>query len=143
MLVRWDPIREMAGLQRDINRLFEGSTGQKNGFGETRFPLLDVSESEQGIVIRALLPGMSKEDVKISLHQGVLSITGERKAPEMPGKARVVRSERTTGRFQRTVKLLKPIQDDQVKASLTDGVLTLSLPLQEEAKPRQIEVAVN
>jgi HSP20 family protein len=143
MLVRWDPIREMAGLQRDINRLFEGNPGQKNGFGETRFPLLDVSESEQGIVIRALLPGMSKEDVKISLHQGVLSITGERKAPEMPGKSRVVRNERTTGRFQRTVKLLKPIQDDQVKASLTDGVLTLSLPLQEEAKPRQIEVAVN
>ena len=143
MLMRWDPIREMAGLQRDINRLFEGNAGQKNGLGETRFPLLDVSESEQGIVIRALLPGMSRDDVKISLHQNVLSITGERKAPEMPENARVLRSERTAGRFQRTVKLLKPIQDDHVKASLADGVLTLSLPLREEAKPRQIEVAVN
>ena len=143
MLMRWDPIREMAGLQRDINRLFEGNAGQQNGFGETRFPLLDVSESEHSVVVRALLPGMSKDDVKISLHQNVLSITGERKEPDMPENARVVRSERTTGRFQRTVKLLRPIQDDQVKASLTDGVLTLSLPLREEAKPRQIEVAVN
>jgi HSP20 family protein len=143
MMTRWDPFREMASLQRDINRLFEGSSGRQNGFGDTRFPLMDVSESETGVVIRALVPGMSKDDVKISLHQNVLSITGERKEPALPEKARVVRSERSTGRFQRTLRLRKPIQDDKVTAHLTDGVLTLTLPLKEEAKPRQIEVAVS
>lgn len=143
MMSRWDPFREMASLQRDINRLFDGSSGRQNGFGETRFPLMDVSESDQGIVIRALLPGMTKDDVKISLHQNVLSITGERRETELPEKARVVRAERATGRFQRTLRLRKPIQDDRVQARLTDGVLTLTLPLKEEAKPRQIDVAVN
>jgi len=143
MMTRWDPFREMASLQRDINRLFDWNTGRQNGFGETRFPLMDVSESENGIVIRALLPGMSKDDVKISLHQNVLSISGERKESELPEKARLVRSERSSGRFQRTLRLRKPVQDDKVAARLADGVLTLTLPLREEAKPRQIEVAVN
>lgn len=143
MLMRWDPFREMASLQRDINRLFEGNGGRQNGFGDTRFPLMDVSESENGVVIRALLPGMNREDVKISLHQNVLSITGERKEPELPEKARVVRSERSVGRFQRTLRLRKPIEDGKVSARLSDGVLTLTLPLKEEARPRQIEVAVS
>ena len=143
MMRRWDPFREMASLQRDINRLFEGSSGRQNGFGETRFPLMDVSESEHGIIVRALLPGLSRDDVKISLHQNVLSISGERKPPEVPDNARVVRSERSAGRFQRTLRLRRPIQVDSVTAKLVDGVLTLSLPLQEEAKPRQIEVAVS
>jgi HSP20 family protein len=133
----------MASLQRDINRLFEGNGGRQNGFGDTRFPLMDVSESENGVVIRALLPGMNREDVKISLHQNVLSITGERKEPELPEKARVVRSERSVGRFQRTLRLRKPIEDGKVSARLSDGVLTLTLPLKEEARPRQIEVAVS
>jgi HSP20 family protein len=133
----------MASLQRDINRLFEGTSGRQNGFGETRFPLMDVSESEKGIVIRALVPGLSKEDIKISLHQSVLSITGERKDPALPDKARVVRSERSSGRFQRTLRLRTPLQEAKVSAGVADGVLTLTLPLKEEARPRQIEVAVS
>ena len=143
MLMRWDQSRELAGLQRDINRPFEGDYGRQNGLGDTRFPLMDVSESENNVVFRALLPGVSKDEVRISLRQNVLSITGDRKEPEMPENARVVRSERPTGRFQRTVKLLKPIQDDKVTARLADGVLTLDIPLKEEAVPRRIEVAVN
>jgi HSP20 family protein len=142
MLMRWDPFREMAGLQQDINRLFEGWSGRENGFGETRFPLMDVSENDQGIVVRALLPGMTKEDVTVSLHQNVLSIAGERKMTDIPESARIIRSERLTGRFQRTLRLGKPVELDKVKAELTDGVLTLTLPLKEEAKPKQIEVAV-
>jgi HSP20 family protein len=143
MLMRWDQFRELAGPQRDINRLLEGDSGRQNGFGETRFPLMDVSESENDVVIRALLSGVSKDDVKVSLHQNVLSITGDRKEPEMPEDATIVRSERPTGRFQRTVKLLRPIQDDKVTARLADGVLTLDIPLKEEAKPRRIDVTVN
>lgn len=148
MMMRWDPFREMAALQRDINQLFEGTSGaeggtvSQNGFGETRFPLMDVSETANSIVVRALVPGLGKDDVKVSIHQNVLSITGERKAPEIPEKAIVVRSERPAGRFQRTLRLLKPLQVDKVDAQLRDGVLTLTLPLKEEARPRQISVSV-
>jgi len=148
MLMRWDPLREMTALQRDINQLFEGTFGSEgapggqNGFGETRFPLMDVSETADRIVVRALVPGLEKDDVKVSIHQNVLSITGERKGPEIPEKAVVVRSERPSGRFQRTLRLLKPLQVDKVEAQLRDGVLTLTLPVKEEARPRQISVAI-
>ena len=142
MLMRWNPLREMAGLQRDVNRLFEGWPGHEHGFGETRFPLMDVSENSQGIIVRALLPGMAKEDIKISIHQNVLSITGERKMTDVPESASVIRSERLTGRFQRTLRLRKPVEVDKVTAQLADGVLALTLLLKEEAKPRQIQVAV-
>jgi HSP20 family protein len=104
---------------------------------------MDISETEHEIVVRALLPGMGKEDVKISLHQNVLSISGERKAAEVPEGGRVLRSERSSGHFQRTLRLNKPVEVDQIHAGLQDGVLTLTLPLREEAKPKQIEVAVN
>ena len=143
MLVRWDPFRETRSLQRDINRLFEGVSGREDGFGETRFPLMDVSETDQAIKLRALLPGMKKEDVKISLHQNVLSISGEKKAADLPKGARLVRTERTSGQFQRTLRLRKPVDADKIQAQLKDGVLELTLPLEEEAKPRQIDLKVS
>lgn len=142
MFVRWDPFREMTALQREINRLFEGTPGRQNGLGETQFPLMDVSETANIIVVRALLPGMQKEDVRISVHQNVLSISGERKGPEAPENAVIVRSERPVGRFQRTLRLLKPMDIDRIQAQLRDGVLTVTLPLKEEARPRQIAVSV-
>ena len=143
MLMRLDPLREMASLQRDINRLFDSNSRRPNGFGETGFPLMDISETEHEIKVRALVPGLSKEDVKISLHQNVLSISGEKKPAELPEKNRMLRNERTSGQFQRTLRLNKPVELDHIQAALKDGVLTLTLPLKEEAKPKQIEVAVS
>ena len=142
MLMRWSPLREMASLQRDINRLFEGAPDRDNGFGETRFPPMDVSETDDGVKIRALLPGMGRDDVKISFHQNVLSISGEKKAPDVPEGAGVIRSERSAGRFQRTLRLRRPVEEGKIEAQLRDGVLTLTLPLREEVKPKQIEVSV-
>jgi len=142
MLMRWNPFREMAALQRDINRLFEGVGSGENGLGETRFPPMDVSETDDAVTIRALLPGMSREDVKISFHQNVLSISGEKRVSELPEGARLLRNERSAGRFQRTLRLRRLVEEGKIQAQLRDGVLTLTLPLREEVKPKQIEVSV-
>jgi HSP20 family protein len=104
---------------------------------------MDISETERDIKVRALLPGVRKEDVSISLHQNVLSISGEKRLPEPTQGARVLRQEQFQGRFQRTLRLNRPVEADRIRASLKAGVLTLTLPLKEEARPRQIQVAVD
>lgn len=142
MLMQWNPFREMAALQRDINRLFDTSPRRPNAFGETGFPLMDISETDAEIKIRALLPGMRREDVNITLHQNVLSISGEKKTNDVPENSRLLRQERVSGRFERTLRLNRPVDANKIRARLQDGVLTLSVPLKEEAKPKQITVSV-
>ena len=83
---------------------------------------------------------MKKEDIDISLHDGSLSVSGERKSEEKFADAEVYRSERFVGRFQRTIALPGAVANDQVKAQYKDGVLTVTLPKTEEAKPKQINV---
>ena len=142
MLMRWIPFREMEAVQREIGQLFEDISGRQHGFGETRFPLIDVSETADAAVVRALLPGMTKDQIKISFHNNVLSVSGEKKPAPLPEGARVIRSERASGRFQRTLRMQKPVDEDDIMARLRDGVLELTLPYKEEAKPRQIELKV-
>ena len=86
------------------------------------------------------LPGMKKEDIEISLHDGCLSISGERKSEQKFEDAEVYRAERFVGRFQRTVTLPAPVAADKAKADYKDGVLTITLPKTEEARPKQISV---
>jgi HSP20 family protein len=144
MLMRWSPVREMVSLQRDLDRMLGGlSSSRDNGFGETGLPLVDVSETEHAYKLRALVPGMSKDDINVSFHENVLTISGEKKAAELPENARVIRSERTAGQFQRTLRLRKPVDVGKTMAHLENGVLELTLPLQEAAKPKQIEVSVS
>jgi len=142
MMMRWDPFRDVAALQRDINRLFDPSSRRENGFGDTRFPLMDVSETEDGVMIRALVPAMSQDDVKITLFRNVLTISGEKRAADLPEGARALRVERSTGHFERTFRLNRPVDEDKISAHVRDGVLTLTLPLKAEAKPRQISLSV-
>ncbi|HET7624030.1 MAG TPA: Hsp20/alpha crystallin family protein [Verrucomicrobiae bacterium] len=104
------------------------------------FPPLDLREDKDNVVVTVELPGMKKEDIEISLHEGNLTISGERKEEEKSESAEVYRTERFTGRFNRVVGLPVPVATDKVKAQYKDGVLTVTLPKTEEAKPRQIEV---
>jgi len=83
---------------------------------------------------------MQKEDLDISLHEGVLTLAGERKEPEREKGTEVYRSERFVGRFQRTVALSAPVDGDKIKATYASGILTVRLPKAEAAKPKQIEV---
>lgn len=106
-------------------------------------PALDLHEDGNNIIVTAEIPGMKKEDIDVSLHDGCLSISGDRKNEWEHKEAEVYRSERFVGRFQRTVTLPAPVASDKVKAVCKDGVLTITLPKTEEAKPKKIDVNVN
>ena len=103
-------------------------------------PAVDLHEDKDNVVVRAELPGMTKEAIGISLHEGVLTLSGERKFDEPSQDAAVCRSERFVGRFQRTLSLPAPVNPDKVTATYRDGILTVTLPKTEEAKPKQIAV---
>jgi len=113
-------------------RLFSGWT-----------PSLDLYEDKDRLVVKVEVPGMKREDIDVSLHEGCLSISGERKGEEKYKEADVYRAERFFGRFQRTVALPAPVAADKVTAQYQDGILTVTLPKTEEAKPRRIDVNVN
>jgi HSP20 family protein len=105
-------------------------------------PAVDLYEDKDHLYVRAELPGLKKEAIDVSVHDGVLSISGERGLEEQKEEEETYRSERFMGRFHRTLALPKAVNVDQVKATYKDGLLTVTLPKTEEAKPKQIQVSV-
>jgi HSP20 family protein len=103
-------------------------------------PGIDLYEDKDNLYLKAELPGMKREEIEVSLHEGMLSISGERKSESKEQGAEVHRAERFFGRFQRTVTLPASVSPDKVKAQYKDGILTITLPKTEEAKPKQIDV---
>jgi HSP20 family protein len=145
-LSTWPAFGRLSDLREEIDRLFEAPLTELARTSQLLSgwtPALDMHEGNDNIVVKAELPGMKKEDIDVSLHDGSLSISGERKAEEKFENAEVYRAERFLGRFQRTVGLPAPVAADKVKAQYKDGVLTITLPKTEEAKPKQIDVQVN
>lgn len=124
-------------LNDELNRLFDTQVS------DTWTPALDVYEDKENFVVQAELPGLKREDIEVSLHDGTLTISGERKAEKRNEDAEVYRAERLVGRFQRAVGLPTTVATEKVKAGYTDGLLTITLPKTEEAKPRKIDVSVN
>jgi HSP20 family protein len=106
-------------------------------------PALDLYEDKDNLYVKVELPGMKREDIDVSLHEGSLSIAGERKSEQKHEDAEVYRAERFFGRFQRTVALPTPVASEKVKAQYKDGVLNITLPKTEEAKPKHIDVNVS
>ena len=104
---------------------------------------MDVYQEKDNLIVKVELPGMKREDIEVSLHDGSLSISGERKAGDKYQDAEVYRAERFVGRFQRSVTLPTAVAGDKIKAQYKDGILTVTLPKTEEAKPKQIEVTVD
>ena len=138
VLTPWPAFARLSDLQDEIDRLFEASSAFS---GWT--PAIELVENNDSIVVRAELPGMKKDDLEISLHEGILTIAGERKNETKVEEGGVYRSERFFGRFQRSIALPKTVATEKVKAEYKDGVLAVSLPKTEEAKPKQINVSVN
>jgi len=143
-LWNWSPFDQLSSLRNEINRLFAyGDEGSRNTeFFDLWSPALDLYEDKDNLVVKAELPGLKKEEIDISFHDGALHITGERKHEEENREAETYRSERFYGRFHRTLTLPKAVDVDKVKASYKDGILTVMLPKSEEAKPKQIAVNV-
>jgi HSP20 family protein len=141
----WPGLGRLSNLRDEIDRLFDAPLAELARSSQLLSgwtPALDMHEDKDNIVVRAELPGMKKEDINISLHDGSLSISGERRSEEKTENAEVYRAERFVGRFQRTVTLPAPVAVDNVKAQYKDGILTITLPKTEEAKPKQIDVQV-
>ncbi len=128
-------------LERLFGAPFARMTRPTEFFGDWT-PALDLTEDKANFVAKVELPGMEKDDIEVSLHEGVLTISGERKAEEKKEDEGVLRTERVFGSFSRSVRLPKPVNEDKVTAAYKDGVLTVTAPLTEEVKPKQIDVKV-
>jgi len=137
----WLPGERLAGLQEEMNRLFESSFGEAsaNLFGGWT-PALDVHDDNNQLTVTVELPGMKKEEINISLHEGSLTISGERRNGHAVKEGESFRSERSFGRFQRTVHIPGAVEVDQVSASYRDGLLTVVIPKTEASKPKQINI---
>jgi len=141
----WPGFGGLTDLRDEIDRLFEAplsQIAQSSRLLGVWTPALDVYEDKDNLVVRVELPGMKKEEIDLSLHDGCLSISGERKTETGHEGAEVYRSERFQGRFQRTVTLPTAVAEEKVTAQYKDGVLTVTLPKAEEAKPKHIDVKV-
>jgi HSP20 family protein len=145
-LPAWQGFGRLTDLRDEIERLFEAPLAELAKTSQILSgwtPALDIYENKDNLVVKAELPGMKREDIEVSMHDGTLSISGERKNQGKYEEGDVYRSERFFGRFQRTVSLPSAVAADKVKAQYTDGVLTVTLPKTEEAKPKYIDVNVS
>jgi HSP20 family protein len=145
-LVRWEPVRELNTIQGEINRLFNSffdtpvSAGE--GAGRRWLPAMDLVEADDHYVLRADLPGLSEDDVKIEVEDNVLTVSGERKAQHEQRGEGYHRLERSYGSFSRALTLPEGVDPEAVQASFDRGVLEVRIPKPEERKPRRVSISV-
>lgn len=147
-MVRFDPFRELATMQDRINRIFGDAYTRRFDDDLTQrgewFPPVDIYENaNQEIVLKAELPGIAREDIDLRVENNTLTLRGERKRDTDVKQEQYHRVERAYGSFSRSFSLPSRIDTEKVRAEFKDGVLSIVLPVKAEAKPRQIEVAVN
>jgi HSP20 family protein len=132
------------GLRDQFSRLFDIAfpTRSAESFGDWT-PALDAHEDKDKYVVSTDVPGLKKEDINVSVHDGVLTVSGERKSEKDVKEGTVHRTERYYGKFSRSVSLPTAVKADKVSAVYKDGVLTVEIPKAEEAKPKTIEVKIS
>jgi HSP20 family protein len=142
---RWEtPFRGATTLQEQINRAFGdalGRTGEESNLTPWA-PPVDIYETENELVVKADLPDVNPQDLDIRVENNILTIRGERKFETKVKEDNYLRVERAYGSFSRTFSLANSVKSEAIKADYQNGVLTLSLPKREEAKPKQIKVNV-
>ena len=144
-IVRWEPLRELGSLQNEMNRLFNSvfDAPQPGGNGGTMrrwMPAMDLVETDESFVLRADLPGLSEEDIKIEFEDGTLTVSGERKAEHESKNEGYYRVERAFGSFSRSLTLPQGVDPEAVTANFDRGVLEIRIPKPEQRKPRRIEI---
>lgn len=141
-LVRWDPARELDSLQGDMNRLFdrffEGRTA--NGTSGRWIPAMDLIETDDHLVLRGDLPGMTEDDINIEIKDSVLTVSGERRAESEEKGEGYHRVERAFGSFSRSLSLPQGIDPEKVEAGFDKGVLEVRIPKPAEAKPTHVQI---
>lgn len=150
-LVRFNPMRDLLNIEKEISRLFN-SFESRLGFPKKDVdedlenavwsPLTDISEDKDNFFLKLDLPGVSKDDVKISYNNGQLCISGERKQEKEEKDKTYHRVERVYGKYYRSFTLPKEIKVDEISAEFKDGQLSITIPKAEEIKPKELEIKV-
>ena len=146
-IVRFDPFREMAALQERVNRAFGDASRRYDDDLTTRgawVPAVDIYETDtHTLVLKVELPDVAREDIDLRVENNTLTITGQKQRDKDVKEEQYHRIERTFGAFSRTFTLPPTVDAGKIGAEFKNGVLSVTLPLREEAKPRQIQVTVN
>ena len=151
-IVRWEPFRDLVSLQDRMNRLFDESYRSRTGAGAGQeedwalggswAPAVDIYEHDGNIVLKAEIPGVDPKDVDIRVENNTLTLCGERKLDTEVKRDSYHRVERAYGSFSRSFTLPNVVDTDKIKAEYKDGVLRMTLPKRDEAKPKQISINV-
>ncbi len=143
-LTRFEPFRGVSTLQDQINRLFNGALDRTSDEANLTAwaPAVDIYETEHELVVKADIPEIKPEDLDIRVENNILTIRGERKFEKKVNEDSYLRVERSYGSFSRSFSLANTVNAEAIKADYKNGVLTLSIPKREEAKPKQIKVNV-
>lgn len=142
-ITRWEPFRDLISLREAMDRLFEESwVRPRAGWllpTEERLAI-DMYETPSNVVVKSAVPGVKPEDIDITITGNTLAIVGEAKAEEKVEKANYIRRERRYGRFSRSITLPSGVQGEKAEATFEHGLLTLTIPKAEGAKPKVIRV---
>jgi HSP20 family protein len=146
-ITRWDPFQELENMHRRLSTLIDGDSARRRNGKESMTvaewaPVVDITEDDKTYIIKAELPEVKKEDVQVRVENGVLTITGERKAEKEEKGKKYHRIERSYGAFARSFTLPDNVDADRVSAAFKDGMLTVSVTKSEKTQPKHIEVKV-
>jgi HSP20 family protein len=141
-LVRWDPGREVDTLQSEVNRIFDTFFGDRPGNAGLRrwVPAMDLTETDDHLVLRADLPGLDEDAVNIEVKDGVLTVSGERKAEQEERTDGFYRVERAFGTFSRSMSLPDNVDAEKVTANFDKGVLEVRIPKPEQRQPHRVQI---
>jgi len=144
-VTRWEPFRNLASLQEQVNRLFEGNLPHHRDQSTLTAwsPSVDVYETEKDLVIKPHLPAVAATDIDVRLENNMLTIRGERKLEQKVKEENYLRMERSYGCFTRSFSLPNTVNTEQIQAQYNDGVLTVTLPKRAESKPKQVKINVS
>ncbi|MCC7536743.1 MAG: Hsp20/alpha crystallin family protein [Deltaproteobacteria bacterium] len=146
-IVRWNPFRELEDMSSRLNRMLTwptiGGVGKESMVASTWAPAVDIVETETEYLVKAELPEVKKEDVKVVAQNGVLSLTGERRIEKEEKGKKFHRIEREYGVFSRTFQLPDDVEDTKIAAEFKDGILQVHMPKSEKAKPRAVSIKVD
>jgi HSP20 family protein len=144
--MRWDPFRTLTTLQDEVNRLFDGNLGRTSREASTLSawaPAVDIVENEKELVLKADLPDLNEKDIDVRIENNMLTFSGERKYEKDVKEDNFLRVERAYGSFSRSFSLPNTVNTEAIKAEYKNGVLTVRVPKREEARPKQVKVAVS
>jgi len=151
-IVRWEPFRDLVSIQDRMNRLFDeafrgvpraGAPAEEEWAQGSWAPAVDIYEQEGSLVLKAELPGVDAKDFDVKVENNVLTLRGERKFDNEVQRDNYHRIERAYGTFSRSFTLPSVVDTEKIKAEFKDGVLRVTLPKRDEAKPKQISIAVS